>query len=57
MYRIGLFPGVHYKIKGNRRVKQKLTDWFLTDEAVCVGCAGIRPEARDLSSLQVSAEA
>lgn len=32
-------------------------DWFLTDEAVCVGGAGIRPEARDLSSLQVSTEA
>lgn len=34
-----------------------LTDWFLTDEAVCVGCAGIGPEARHLSSFQVSTEA
>ncbi len=41
------------------RIKEKprLTDWFLTDESVCVGSAGICPEARDLSSLQVSTEA
>lgn len=31
-------------------------DWFLTDEAVCVGGAWISPEARDLSSFQVSTE-
>ncbi len=41
------------------RIKEKprLTDWFLTDESICVGSAGICPEARDLSSLQVSTEA